>query len=93
VDLAHSDAVPAYFAQIAAQFGRFDALVNSEGIDCQSPVATMVLTDWTRMIAVNVGSVFLTAKHGIPPLEWGENPAIVNMSSIFGHVAGVDYLA
>jgi NAD(P)-dependent dehydrogenase (short-subunit alcohol dehydrogenase family) len=63
------------------------------GINHQSPVATMALTDWTRMMDVNVGSMFLTAKHGIPLLERGESPAIVNMSSISGHVASADYPA
>lgn len=93
VDLADPDAVAACFGQIAAQFGRLDALINVAGINHQSPVATMALTDWTRMMDVNVGSMFLSAKHGIALLERGESPAIVNMSSISGHVASVDYPA
>lgn len=93
VDLIDPEAVAACFGAIAARFGRLDALVNVAGINHKSTVTAMDLTDWTRMMDVNVGAMFLTAKHGIPLLERGENPAIVNMSSISGHVASVDYPA
>lgn len=53
----------------------------------------MELVFWTRMMDVNVGAMFLTAKYGLPLLEKGESPVIVNMSSISGHVASADYPA
>jgi meso-butanediol dehydrogenase/(S,S)-butanediol dehydrogenase/diacetyl reductase len=93
VDLANPDAVAACFADIAERFGRLDALVNVAGINHRSPVATMELADWTRMMDINVGAMFLTAKLGMPLLERGDRPAIVNMSSISGHVASADYPA
>ncbi len=92
-DLAHPMAVKDAFGQVAARFGRLEALINIAGINHRAPVADMQLVDWTRMMDVNVGSMFLTAKHGIPLLAKGDAPAIVNMSSISGHVATPDYPA
>jgi NAD(P)-dependent dehydrogenase (short-subunit alcohol dehydrogenase family) len=93
VDLTDPGAVAGCFAEIAGRFGRLDALINIAGINHKSPVAVMDLADWTRMMDVNVGAMFLTAKHGMALLERGESPAIVNMSSISGHVASADYPA
>ena len=92
-DLADPAAVEAAFAQVAARFGRLEALINVAGINHRAPVADMQLADWTRMMDVNVGAMFLTAKHGVPLLARGDAPAIVNMSSISGHVATPDYPA
>ena len=92
-DLADPAAVAAAFAEVSKKFGKLDALINIAGINHRSGVRQMDVSDWTRMLDVNVGAMFLTAKHGIPLLERGEAPAIVNMASISGHVASVDYPA
>lgn len=91
-DLADPAAVAAAFATISARFPRIDVLANIAGINHRAPVAEMRLADWDRMMDVNVGGMFLTAKHTIP-LMTGEAPAIVNMASISGHVATPDYPA
>ena len=93
LNLADPTQVGRVFTQVASQFGRLDALINIAGINHRAPVADMQIADWTRMMEVNVGSMFLTAKYGVPLLERGDNPAIVNMSSISGHVATPDYPA
>jgi NAD(P)-dependent dehydrogenase (short-subunit alcohol dehydrogenase family) len=92
-DLADEASVMAAFAQVTRTIGRLDALVNVAGINHRSGVREMEVADWTRMIDINVGGMFLTAKHGLPLLERGEAPAIVNMASISGHVASADYPA
>lgn len=91
-DLADPEAVAAAFATIAARFPRLDVLANIAGINHRAPVAGMRIEDWDRMMAVNVGGMFLTCKHAIP-LMTGDHPAIVNMASISGHVASPDYPA
>ncbi len=93
LDLSDPTQVGRVFTQVANQFGHLDALINIAGINHRAPVADMQMADWTRMMEVNVGSMFLTAKFGVPLLERGEHPAIVNMSSISGHVATPDYPA
>jgi NAD(P)-dependent dehydrogenase (short-subunit alcohol dehydrogenase family) len=91
-DLADPMSVAAAFATIAARFPRLDVLANIAGINHRAPVAAMRIEDWDRMMDVNVGGMFLTAKHAIP-LMTGDAPAIVNMASISGHVATPDYPA
>lgn len=91
-DLADPDAVAAAFADIAARFPRIDVLANIAGINHRAPVAEMRMADWDQIMDVNVGGMFLTAKHAIP-LMTGEGAAIVNMASISGHVASPDYPA
>lgn len=93
LDLADPDAVAQAFAQVTVRFGRLDALINIAGINHRSPIATMQLADWNRMLHVNLGAMFLTAKHAVPLLEKSGAGAIVNMASISGHVASPDYPA
>ncbi len=91
LDLTDPAAVGAAFDQIAARWDRIDALVNVAGINHQAPVRTIEVADWDRMLDVNVGHMFLTAKHALPRM--GAGGAIVNMASIAGHVATPDYPA
>ena len=93
LDLTDPAAVPAAMAQVAGRFGRIDALINIAGINHRSSIAEMALADWNRMLDVNVGAMFLTAKHAVPLLARSDRGAIVNMASISGHVASPDYPA
>ncbi|MEQ8399861.1 MAG: SDR family oxidoreductase [Roseitalea porphyridii] len=92
-DIADPGSVETAFTAIADRFGVIDALINIAGINHRSPVAEMAVADWDRMMDVNVGGMFLTAKFGLPLLERGTGRAIVNMASVSGHVATVDYPA
>lgn len=92
-DLADPSEAARAFAHVAERWGRLDALVCVAGINHRAPVAEMRLEDWDRMMDVNVGHMFLAAKHGLPLLARGEGPAIVTMASISGHVATADYPA
>lgn len=92
-DLSNPSAVATAFAQIADRLDRLEALANVAGINHRSGVRQMQRADWDRMLDVNVGGMFLTAKLGLPLLERGQTPAIANMASISGHVASADYPA
>ena len=93
VDLTDPEAVAGAFERIGAEFGRLDALVNIAGINHRSPISDMDAEDWDRLMATNVGAMFLTAKFGVPLLEKGMTPSIVNLASVSGHVASPDYPA
>ena len=93
VDLTEPEAVAGAFERIGAEFGRLDALVNIAGINHRSPISDMDAEDWDRLMATNVGAMFLTAKFGVPLLEKGMTPSIVNLASVSGHVASPDYPA
>jgi len=71
--------------EIEERFGRLDVLVNNAGIlgpvDAANPESTR-LTDWRRLFAVNVESVFLGCRAAIPAMRQAGGGSIINISSI-----------
>ena len=53
----------------AEKWGRIDHLVNNAGIVLVRSMEDCTVEDWDRVMAVNVRSIFLTAKHGLPWLN------------------------
>jgi meso-butanediol dehydrogenase / (S,S)-butanediol dehydrogenase / diacetyl reductase len=81
-DVSDETQVAAAVADCIACYGRLDIIVNSAAVH---PFGTVLTTDpatWDRCMAVNVGSIYLTARHGIPHMTQGG--AIVNISSVQG---------
>src|SRR5262249_38401615 len=70
-NVAHEDAVVACFAQVVADHGRLDGLINNAGVvrdallvkvkDGQI-VSTMTLAQWQAVIDVNLTGVFLCTR-------------------------------
>ncbi len=83
-NLTHEAACEAMFAEGAEAFGGIDALFNNAGIcadDDSGPVETPLAT-WEKTIAVNLTSVFLCCKAGIPHLLKSGSGVIINNASI-----------
>ena len=70
VDVTEEFAVQQMYAQVAEQYGRIDILFNNAGIspDDDTSVLETTLEAWQRVQDVNLKSVFLCCKHGIPHL-------------------------
>lgn len=84
--IADEAEVDALFAWVTAEFGRVAALFNNAGIAAESFVATTSLQDWRRILSVNLDGVFLMSKAVIPLMLESGGGAIVNTSSICGHI-------
>jgi NAD(P)-dependent dehydrogenase (short-subunit alcohol dehydrogenase family) len=69
-DVADEDAVIAFMARAASEYGRIDVLFNNAGISPDDDVSVLdtTLEAWQRVQDVNLRSVFLCCKHGIPHL-------------------------
>ena len=70
------------------RFGRLDILVNNAGIGSIGSVEDETLETWRHLHAVDLDSVFLGCKYGIPWMADGRGGSIVNVSSISGIIAG-----
>lgn len=84
-DVSVSDDVEAAIAELEDRFGRLDVIVNSAAIH---PYGDAVETDpatFLKVLAVNVGSIHLTAHFGVPLMRRNRQGAIVNVASVQGH--------
>ena len=62
-----------------------DCLVNTVGIvDCFGDVEELALSEWERVMQINVTSSFLTAKYCTPIMRSRGGGAIINISSASG---------
>jgi NAD(P)-dependent dehydrogenase (short-subunit alcohol dehydrogenase family) len=83
VDVTEEFAVQQMFAQVAERFGRIDVLFNNAGIspDDDTSVLETTLEAWQRVQDVNLKSVFLCCKHGIPHLLESGGGSVINTAS------------
>jgi NAD(P)-dependent dehydrogenase (short-subunit alcohol dehydrogenase family) len=83
VDVTEEFAVQQMFAQVAERFGRIDILFNNAGIspDDDTSVLETTLEAWQRVQDVNLKSVFLCCKHGIPHLLDAGGGSVINTAS------------
>lgn len=77
--------VAAMVAQAVAAFGRLDIIVNNAGFTHRNmPMTAVDEATFDRIYAVNVKSVFLAARHGVPVLRDQGGGVILNIASTAG---------
>ena len=91
LDVTREADVERVLGEIVGRFGRLDVLVNNAGIDGpNAPTHELTLEQWQRVQDVNVNGVFLCTRHAIPHIEAAGGGSIVNLSSMYGIVGGLD---
>ena len=89
-DVANEDQVQAMIAAAVDQYGRLDILFNNVGIP--TPRLGMIfedhsLADFNRLVAVNLGGVFLGCKYAVLQFKkQGDGGVILNTASVAGLV-------
>jgi 2-hydroxycyclohexanecarboxyl-CoA dehydrogenase len=73
-------------AQVRAQFGRIDVLVNNAGWDKAGPFVDSDPADWDRVIAINLFGVLHTSKAVLPVMIGQKSGSVVNLASDAGRV-------
>jgi len=79
-DVSDENAVNEAIAAAVARFGRLDALVNNAGIGLTKPLIELSLSEWNRVIGVNLTGAWLCAKAAALHLKAARG-AIVNIAS------------
>lgn len=85
-DVTDEAAVRTMYAGVREAFGRIDVLFNNAGISPPDDVSVLetTLEAWQRVQDVNLKSVFLCCKHGIPHLLENDPPrrgSVINTAS------------
>ena len=84
-DASDEPTVVAAVAETLKAFGRLDYLVNSIGVLWFGRDASLVEMDmavWDRVLAINLKSFALTARHAIPEMRRAGGGAMVHFSSV-----------
>jgi len=84
VDVARPADIERMVAETVAAFGRLDILYANAGIAEATNAIDMTLEQWERMIAINLTSVWLSAKYSLPHMIAGGGGSIINQSSTAG---------
>lgn len=70
------------YSVIDEKYKRLDGLVNSAGITTSGGIEEESIEDWNKTLNTNLTGIFIITKTLLPLLKKGENPAVVNISSI-----------
>lgn len=82
-DVSNSAEVRASIDAAVAKWGKLDVIVNDAAMMTFTPIVDLNEPDWDHVMAVNLRSVFLYCKYGVPHMP--EGSAIVNISSVHAH--------
>ncbi len=74
------------FADFAvAEFGQVDVIINNAGVMPLSPLASLKVDEWNRMIDVNIRGVLHGIAAVLPGMEARGSGQIINIASIGAH--------
>jgi len=83
VDVTSEDSVAALYDAAAAAYGGIDVLFNNAGISPpdDDSILTTALDAWRRVQEVNLTSVYLCCRYGIPHLQARGGGSVINTAS------------
>lgn len=88
-DVTNEDAVASNITKIGEKYGKIDLVVNNAGgLGGRSRFEDMTTEFYRFVMALNLDSAFFVSRAAIPYLKKGENPSIINYTSIAGWNAG-----
>ena len=96
LDVTNPDQVDEVVAEIEAELGAIDILVNSAGINIRKDVTDYTPEEWFRIINTNLSGVFFAtqaAARGMLHRGYGRIISIGSVSSLMGHPQHAPYAA
>ncbi len=88
-DVSAEDDVKAAVDLAVSSFGRLDCIFNNAGIGQDFiPLEQIGMADFQRIMAIDLGGVFLGMKHAAPVMKRQGSGSIINTASVAGVLAG-----
>jgi 3-oxoacyl-[acyl-carrier protein] reductase len=87
-DVADETSVAHLEQVVTSELERVDILVNNAGIFTESPVATMAVADWDRVVNTNLRGTFLCTRAFLPAMLERRDGRIINIASQLGQIGG-----
>jgi NAD(P)-dependent dehydrogenase (short-subunit alcohol dehydrogenase family) len=87
VDVSDEEQVVSMVEACVTSFGGVDKLVANAGVVHMASLIDTTVEDFDRVIAINLRGAWLCTKHAAPKMIERGGGAIVNMSSLAGHIA------
>ncbi len=85
-DVTDTVAVQQVVGQLLDRWGRIDVLVNNAGTNvAQRDLASISVTDWARVLDVNLTGTFVVTQAVLPTMRSQRAGTVINVSSIAGH--------
>ena len=82
-DVRSEPSVHAAVAQVVAEFGRLDILVNNAAVFSSAALESLTLEQWDATFETNTRGPFLVAREALPHLR-NAHGRIINMGSLGG---------
>lgn len=89
-DISNEQDVRGMADEVLNKFGRVDILVNNAGIFTQSLLESLAVSDWDRVMGVNLRGTFLCTRFLLPQMLARRNGRIINIASQLGQIGGVE---
>lgn len=84
VDLADVESIRSLFAQVRAQLGRLDILINNAGIGLYGTVKDFPVEEFDRVMAVNLRGAFVCCQEAMRIMADQQSGYVMNISSVVG---------
>jgi len=84
-DMGSASEVEELFKKLGQEYNHLDVLVNNAGISYIGLLPEMKISEWERIISVNLSSCFYTCKYAIPLMLKNHSGHIINISSVWGN--------
>lgn len=86
-DVAVEEDVKGTMDAVRKKFDKLDVIVCAAGISPNGSVTEISLQDWERTLAVDLTSIFLFSKYGIPLLKKAGGGSIISIAGTYGTTA------